>query len=101
MFATSKALTSNVKSVVSKLLFNTFSQSKNGPLNNLASSCGILTQENSKTQIGNMAQNVSFGITYAKHVSEINPNVSMDANLKRIQKTATNVHCFNPRTHHE
>jgi len=35
MFATSKALTSNVKNIVSKLVFNSFAQSKNGPLNNL------------------------------------------------------------------
>jgi hypothetical protein len=101
MFPTSKTLTSNLKSVVSKLIFNGFAQSKNGPVNNLVNSNAILTSENSKKCTNNLAQNVSFGITYAKQVLEIVQELSMDANLKRVQKTATNVHCFNPRSHHE
>jgi len=42
MFATSKALTSNVKNIVSKLVCNDFAQSKNGPSNNLGVSNAIL-----------------------------------------------------------
>lgn len=101
MFPTSKALTSNARSIMSRLVFNGFAQSKNSPGNNLHNSNAILAPENSKISTNNMAQNVSFGITYAKLVSEVIPELSKDVSLKKIQKTATNVHCVHPKTHHE
>jgi hypothetical protein len=100
MFATSKVLSSNVKPFVSKLVFSGFSQSKNGPLNNLGALSGLLGSENPKTPANNMIQNISFGITHAKHVSEISHDIPVNAELKRIQKTAAMVHCFNPSSHH-
>lgn len=101
MFATSKALTSNAKSVISKLVFNGFSQCKNGQLHNLGATSGILASEESKNSINFMTKTVSFGITHAKHISEISNEIPIDANLRKIQKTATMVHCFNPQSHHE
>ena len=101
MIATSKALTSNVKSIFSKLVFNGFSHSKNGPLNNLGVSNAILTQDDFKTSMNHITKTVSFGITHAKHVSEINHEHELNTQLKKIEKTATTVHCFNPKTYHE
>ena len=101
MFPTSKALTSKVQSILSKVIFSRFSQANKGSINNLPNPNANLTPENPKSSPSSMAQNVSFGITYAKHISEIVQEASMDTTLKRIQKTATNVHCFNPRSHHE
>ncbi len=84
MFATSKALTSNVKNIVSKLVFNGFAQSKNGLGSGLNSSNGQISSENMKLSLNNITQNVSFGITHAKHVSEISHDIPVEAHLKKI-----------------
>lgn len=68
MFATSKALTSNVKNIVSKFVFNSFSQAKNGSMNGLGALSGSSFSENQKITINNLTQNISFGITQAKKV---------------------------------
>jgi len=99
MFATSKALTSNVKTLVSKIVFNGFSQAKNRALNGVGSMNGISNLENQKLTINNLTQNISFGITQAKQVSEVSHEVVVDKHLKKVQKTGTMVHCFNPQSH--
>lgn len=75
MFATSKALTSNFKNILSKIVLNSSSQAKNGQLSNIGLSNGPITEENGKTMINNMTKNIYFGITHAKQVSEISHEV--------------------------
>lgn len=99
MFVTSKTLTSNVKSIVSKLVFNGFSQAKTGAMNGLSTFNGISNAENPKLSINNLTQSISFGITQAKQVSEVSHEVVVENHLKKVQKTGTMVHCFNPQSH--
>lgn len=99
MIATSKALTSNVKNIVSKLALNGFSQAKKGPVNGLGTFNGISCAENSKLAINKLTQNISFGITKAKEVTEISHNVVIENHMKKVQKTGTMLHCFNPQSH--
>lgn len=99
MFVTSKTLTSNVKSIVSKLVFNGFSQAKIGAMNSLSTFNGISNAENPKLSINNLTQSISFGITQAKQVSEVSHEVVVENHLKKVQKTGTMVHCFNPQSH--
>ena len=99
MFVTSKALTSNVKNIVSKLVFNNFSQAKNGAFNGINALNGISNTENPKLTINNLTQNISFGITQAKYISEVTNDVVIESHLKKVQKTGTMIHCFNPQSH--
>lgn len=99
MFVTSKALTSNVKNIVSKLVINNFSQAKNGAFNGINALKGISNTENPKLTINNLTQNISFGITQAKHISEVTNDVVIESHLKKVQKTGTMIHCFNPQSH--
>lgn len=99
MFVTSKALTSNVKNIVSKLVFNGFSQAKTVAISGLGTFNGISNAENPKLTINNLTQNVSFGITQAKQVSEVSHDVVVENHLKKVQKTGAMVHCFNPQSH--
>ena len=75
MFATSKALTSNFKNILSKIVLNSSSQAKNGQLNNIGLSNGPITEENGKTMINNMTKNIHSGTTHAQQVSEISHEV--------------------------
>jgi hypothetical protein len=84
MFATSKTLTSNVKNIISNLVFKGFSQAKKVPIKGNGALNGSLAAETQKSTINNMTQNISFGITQAKHVSEISHEVVVEAHLKRI-----------------
>lgn len=88
MFVTSKALTSNVKNIVSKLVFNGFSQAKTGVISGLGTFNGISNAENPKLTINNLTQNVSFGITQAKQVSEVSHDVVVENHLKKSKKLA-------------
>lgn len=99
MIATSKALTSNVKNIVSNLVLNGFSQAKNGPVKSLGTFNGISYAGNSKLAINKLTQNISFGITKAKEVTEISHNVVIENHMKKVQKTGTMLHCFNPQSH--
>lgn len=101
MFATSKALNSNVRSIFSKIVHNNFSQSKHGQVKNSGGSSNIFYSESPMTNVNNMTKNIAFGITQAKEVSEVIHEVPVGSQLKKIQKTAEIAHCFNPRTHHE
>lgn len=99
MFATTKALTSNVKNIVSKFVFNGFSQAKTGANNGLGNFNGISNTESSKLTINNLTQNINFGITQAKQVSEVSHEVVLESHLKKVQKTGAMLHCFNPQSH--
>ncbi len=84
MFATSKALTSNAKNILSKVIFKSFSQSKNGIMSGINSLNGTYGAESSKTTINNITQNISFGITQAKRVSEVSHEIVLESHLKKI-----------------
>jgi hypothetical protein len=47
-----------------------------------------------------LSKQLSFSITHAKHVTDTHKVGSFSGQYKHFQKTATYVHCFNPKTHH-
>lgn len=101
MIATSKVFSSKLQSIFSKIVLNNFSQSKNDQLKNLGSSNKKNSSGISKPNINIMTKNINFEMTNVKNISEVTYGVPMENHLKKIQKTATIAHCFNPFTHHE
>ena len=86
--------------IFTKLVQNGFSQAKITNFKALSNAKTVISLEGPHNST-HMTKNIGFGITHAKHVSEVIHDVSMENYLKKIQKTAVTAHCFNPRTHQE
>lgn len=52
-----------------------------------------------KLSLSNLGAGLTFGITQAKNLESIIHEAPVQNHLKRVQKTAEIIHCFDPKTH--